>query len=258
MLFPKNNRKSFEWYVDPAQVPDKYMLTVEALSVHYGKARALEDINIGLERGEFLALIGPNGAGKTTLLNTIAGLLKPTTGEIQFRGARIDLIPAYEVVKLRMSLCPENRHLGPEMTVQENLELGAFLRNDTQEIAKDLEWVYTLFPRLKERYKQLAGTLSGGEQQMLAIGRSLMSRPLLLMLDEPSLGLAPLMKERIFEKIVEIRESGVTVLLVEQDASLALNLADRAYVMENGRVILEGDGKFLLENPYVVETYLGI
>lgn len=258
MLFPKNKRQSFEWYIDPAQMPDKYMLSVEGLSVHYGKAQALEDVSLTVERGEFLALIGPNGAGKTTLLNTIAGLLKPSAGEIRFRGTRTDLLPAFEVVKLRMSLCPENRHLAPEMTVLENLELGAYLRKDKPEIARDLEWVFTLFPRLKERHKQLAGTLSGGEQQMLAIGRSLMSRPLLLMLDEPSLGLAPLMKERIFEKIAEIRESGVTVLLVEQDASLALNLADRAYVMENGRVILEGYGKFLLENPYVVETYLGI
>ncbi len=235
------------------------MLQVKELTVHYGKALAVENVSLDVREGEFVAVIGPNGAGKTTLFKTISSVIKPTSGEIYFEGRRIDTLPPHEVAKLGIAHCPERRRLGYRMTVMENLELGAYLRNDRDGIAEDLNYVFELFPILKERKNQKAGTLSGGEQQMLAIGRALMANPRLLMMDEPSVGLAPIMKERIFEAIEEIkREKKVTILISEQDASLVLPMADRAYVMETGRIKMEGKGKELMENDYVRMTYLGL
>ena len=235
------------------------MLQVKELTVHYGKALAVERVSLDVREGEFVAVIGPNGAGKTTLFKTISSVIKPSSGEIYFEGKRIDILPPHEVARLGIAHCPERRRLGYRMTVLENLELGAYLRNDKEGIAEDLNYVFELFPILKERKNQKAGTLSGGEQQMLAIGRALMANPRLLMMDEPSVGLAPLMKERIFEAIEEIkRERKVTILISEQDASLVLPMADRAYVMETGRIKMEGGGKELMENEYVKMTYLGI
>ncbi len=235
------------------------MLQVRELTVHYGKALAVERVSLDVREGEFVAVIGPNGAGKTTLFKTVSSLIKPTSGEIYFEGRRIDTLPPHEVARLGIAHCPERRRLGYRMTVMENLELGAYLRNDREGIAEDLKYVFELFPVLKERKNQKAGTLSGGEQQMLAIGRALMANPRLLMMDEPSVGLAPLMKDRIFEAIEEIkRERKVTILISEQDASLVLPISDRAYVMETGRIKMEGKGKELMENEYVRMTYLGL
>jgi len=235
------------------------LLQVRELTVHYGKALAVERVSLDVREGEFVAVIGPNGAGKTTLFKTISSVIKPTSGEIYFEGRRIDTLPPHEVARLGIAHCPERRRLGYRMTVMENLELGAYLRNDREGIAEDLKYVFELFPVLKERKNQKAGTLSGGEQQMLAIGRALMANPRLLMMDEPSVGLAPLMKDRIFEAIEEIkRERKVTILISEQDASLVLPISDRAYVMETGRIKMEGKGKELMENEYVRMTYLGL
>ena len=235
------------------------MLQVRELTVHYGKALAVEKVSLDVREGEFVAVIGPNGAGKTTLFKTISSVIKPTSGEIYFEGKRIDILPPHEVARLGIAHCPERRRLGYRMTVLENLELGAYLRNDREGVAEDLKYVFELFSVLKERKNQKAGTLSGGEQQMLAIGRALMANPRLLMMDEPSVGLAPLMKERIFEAIEEIkRERKVTILISEQDASLVLPMADRAYVMETGKIRMEGKGKELMDNDYVKVTYLGL
>lgn len=229
------------------------------LTVHYGKALAVEKVSLDVREGEFVAVIGPNGAGKTTLFKTISSVIKPTSGEIYFEGKRTDMLPPHEVARLGIAHCPERRRLASRMTVMENLELGAYLRNDREGVVEDLKYVFELFPVLKERKNQKAGTLSGGEQQMLAIGRALMANPRLLMMDEPSVGLAPLMKERIFEAIGEIkRERRVTILISEQDASLVLPMADRAYVMETGRIKMEGRGKELMDNDYVKVTYLGL
>ena len=235
------------------------MLQVRELTVHYGKALAVEKVSLDVREGEFVAVIGPNGAGKTTLFKTISSVIKPTSGEIYFEGKRIDILPPHEVARLGIAHCPERRRLGYRMTVLENLELGAYLRNDREGVAEDLKYVFELFPVLKERKNQKAGTLSGGEQQMLAIGRALMANPRLLMMDEPSVGLAPLMKERIFEAIEEIKkERKITILISEQDASLVLPMADRAYVMETGKIRMEGKGKELMDNDYVKVTYLGL
>lgn len=234
------------------------MLSVNNITVYYGSALALKDVSLKVEEGEIVAVLGPNGAGKTTLLRSIFGLVKISKGSINFMGREIHKLPPYSIAKIGISLCPEGRRLFPEMTVLENLEMGAYMRKDKDEIRKDLKRVFELFPILEERRNQKAGTLSGGEQQMLAIGRALMSRPKLLMLDEPSLGLSPIIKGRIFKSVEEIRNEGITILLVEQDASSALRIADRAYILEVGRVALEGKSKDLVASEQVKKAYLGI
>ena len=243
------------------------MLDVRDLTVHYDGALALDGVNLKVKDGEFVAVVGPNGAGKTTLLWAISGLLKEIlkgrserpriSGTIAVDGKRIDKLKAYHIVKMGIILCPERRRPFPEMTVIENLEMGAYLRKD-KDIKKDKEWVYKLFPVLKERERQLAVTLSGGEQQMLAIGRALMSKPKLFMIDEPSLGLAPKLKNQMFERIKEIQRTGVTILLVEQDVSVAFDLADRIYVLAHGRIATEGTREKLMKDTDVREIYLGI
>lgn len=234
------------------------MLSVENVTVYYGSALALKDVSLSVKEGELVAVLGPNGAGKTTLLRSIFGLKKISKGSIHFMGKAIHKLSPYNITKSGISLCPERRGLFSEMKVLENLEMGAYLRKDKNEIKKDLKKVFDLFPVLKERKDQIAGTLSGGEQQMLVIGRALMSRPKLLMLDEPSLGLSPIVKSKIFKSIQEIRSEGTTVLLVEQDAYSALKIADRAYILETGNIVLDGNSKALLANPQVKRTYLGI
>ncbi len=234
------------------------MLRIDSATVLYGKALALNHINLSVGQGEFVSIIGSNGAGKSTLLKMISGLKRPDTGMIFFEDERIDPLMAYKIVRKGISLCPERSRVAPKMTVMENLELGAYLRNDQDGIHRDLQDVFLLFPRLKERLNQLGGTLSGGKQQMLALGRALMARPKLLMMDEPSLGLAPLLKKEIFEKIREIGQKGITILLVEQEATFGLKIAQRAYVLENGRIVLEGPVTELIHNKLVQESYLGI
>lgn len=234
------------------------MLNLEGVTVYYGGALALENVSLSVEEETLTAIIGPNGAGKTTLLRSIIGLKKIHKGSIWFAGKRIDGLSTREIVKMGVSLCPERRRILPEMTVLENLEMGAYLRKTKGEVREDLKKVFDLFPVLEERKGQLAGTLSGGEQQMLAIGRALMSRPKLLMLDEPSLGLSPIMRSVVFKKIDEIRMEGVTILLVEQDAYSALKIADKGLVLENGRIVQEGSGESLLKNENVRRAYLGI
>jgi branched-chain amino acid transport system ATP-binding protein len=233
------------------------MLEVENLNVYYGAIHALKGISFHLEKGEIVALIGGNGAGKSTTLNTISGLLRPKVGNIAFQGEDITVVPPQNIVRRGVIHVPEGRHIFPKLTVQENLEMGAYIFNDKEQIEKDMESVMERFPRLRERRKQLGGTLSGGEQQMLAIGRGLMSRPSLLLLDEPSMGLSPILVEQIFEIIREINAQGTSILLVEQNAQMALSIADRGYVLETGRITLEGDAQELLENPLVIEAYLG-
>lgn len=234
------------------------MLSVDNITVHYGAALALKDVSLSVKEGELVAILGPNGAGKTTLLRSIFGLKKISKGSIIFMGREIHKLSPYAITKSGISLCPERRRLFPEMTVLENLEMGAYLRKDKDEIRKDLRRVFELFPVLEERSSQRAGTLSGGEQQMLAIGRALMSKPRLLMLDEPSLGLSPILKSKIFKSVQEIRVEGTTILLVEQDAYSALKIADRAYILETGSVILEGTSRDLVANQQVKRAYLGI
>lgn len=234
------------------------MLNLEGVTVYYGGALALENVSLSVEEETLTAIIGPNGAGKTTLLRSIIGLKKIHKGSIWFAGKRIDGLSTREIVKMGVSLCPERRRILPEMTVLENLEMGAYLRKTKGEVREDLKKVFDLFPVLEERKGQLAGTLSGGEQQMLAIGRALMSRPKLLMLDEPSLGLSPIMRSVVFKKIDEIRMEGVTILLVEQDAYSALKIADKGLVLENGRIVQEGSGESLLKDENVRRAYLGI
>ena len=232
------------------------LLKVEDLHVYYGSIHAIKGISFEVEEGEIVTLIGANGAGKSTTLNTVSGLLKPRSGSIEFVGKNIIISPAHRVVSLGMALCPEGRRVFLQMTVQENLEMGGFTR-DASEIAGSIEDVYQRFPRLKERYKQTAGTLSGGEQQMLAMGRAMMSKPKLLMLDEPSMGLAPILVEQIFDIIKELHQAGTTILLVEQNAQVALSIADRAYVLETGTISMSGDAKELLSDPRVQKAYLG-
>jgi len=233
------------------------LLEAENVSVFYGKAQILHDVNLKVKKGEIVAIMGPNGTGKTVFLRTISGLLRPTTGSITFLGERIDKLPSHEIVKRGIAHCPERQKLFPEMTVRENLELGAYLRSDPNGIRSDLEATLELFPVLEERKNQMARTLSGGEQQMLTLGRALMSDPKLLMLDEPSMGLAPIIREKIMDVINEIRRRGVTVLLVEQDVALALSLCDRGYVFEEGTVFIQGTNAYLKGNPRIKEAYLG-
>jgi branched-chain amino acid transport system ATP-binding protein len=233
------------------------VLKVESIDVFYGNIQALKGVSLEVKNGEIVTLIGANGAGKSTLLKTISGLLKPKQGDILYEGTSIAGKAAQTIVKQGISHVPEGRRIFANMTVEENLELGAFLRKDKQEIQQDFEKVYHLFPRLYERRKQLAGTLSGGEQQMLAIGRSLMARPRLLLLDEPSMGLAPLLVKTIFRIIEEINSFGTTILLVEQNAHMALSVADRAYVIESGRVVLSGTAQELNASEQVKKAYLG-
>ena len=233
------------------------MLTAENLNVYYGMIHALKDVSFHVDEGEIVALIGANGAGKTTTLHTISGMLQAKSGSVQFEGREIVKMPGHQIVSLGMSHVPEGRRVFAGLTVYENLKMGAYTRKDKNEIAETLEMVYTRFPRLKERTRQLAGTLSGGEQQMLAMGRALMANPKLLMLDEPSMGLAPILVEQIFEIIQALHKAGTTILLVEQNAQAALSIATRGYVMETGKVMLSGTGQELLHNDDVRKAYLG-
>lgn len=234
------------------------MLEVSNIDVYHGELQALWDVSLTLQEGEMVALIGANGAGKSTLVETISGLLTPATGSVIFNGTRLDKEPAHRVVQLGVCLVPEERLLFPGMTVLENLELGAFIPESRKVKDETLKFVYELFPVLKDRSRQAAGTLSGGEQQMLATGRSLMSKPKLLMLDEPSLGLGPLVIKAIFEVIHQINKSGVGIFLVEQNVRVALGLVNRAYIIENGHITDHGDAKRLLGDKHVREAYLGI
>ena len=233
------------------------MLEVKNIQVAYGKIVAVKDVSVTVNEGEIVTLIGSNGAGKSTTLRTISGLIKPKSGEITFNGKRIDGMPGHDIVSLGICHSPEGRRIFPRMTVKENLELGAFLRNNKAEVAADMERVLDLFPRLKERIKQTAGTMSGGEQQMLAVSRALMGDPKLLLLDEPSMGLAPVLVELIFDTIVKIRKQGITILLIEQNATAALEVADRAYVLESGKVKMSGSAKELSSDDKVTMAYLG-
>ena len=234
------------------------MLEVKNLIVNYGVITALQGVSLTVRRGDIVTLIGANGAGKTTTLRTISGLLKARSGELLYEGKAITRLPAHQRVKLGIAQVPEGRMVFANLTVAENLRMGAYLVRDKESIAKELDYVLSLFPRLKEREKQIAGTLSGGEQQMLAIGRALMSKPKFLMLDEPSLGIAPLLVHKIFEKIIEInRQHGITILLVEQNANLALEISSYGYVLETGRILLEDKSAALRENPQVKSAYLG-
>ena len=233
------------------------MLDIKDINVYYGAIHAIKGINLTVNKGEIVTLIGANGAGKSTTLRTISGLLKPKTGSIEFLGKNIAAMPAHQIVKEGISQVPEGRRIFAEMTVVENLELGAFIRTDREAVEEDMQMVFRRFPRLEERREQLAGTLSGGEQQMLAMGRALMSRPKLLLLDEPSMGLAPLLIKEIFSIIEDINKTGTTVLLVEQNANMALSIANRAYVLETGRITLSGDAQKLAASEEVRKAYLG-
>ena len=233
------------------------MLTLENISVSYGAIRALKGVSMRVEKGEVVTLIGANGAGKTTTLRTITGLLSPTEGRVLFEEEEISGRPTHQLVARGISMSPEGRGVFANLTVRENLQMGAYLKKNKAEINQDLERGFRMFPRLKERESQKAGTLSGGEQQMLAMARALMSRPRLLLLDEPSLGLAPLVVHTIFEAIDEIRGEGTTILLVEQNAHAALKHSDRAYVLETGRIVMEGPSKELAADPRIKEAYLG-
>ncbi len=233
------------------------MLTIENISVNYGAINALKGVSMHVGQGEVITLIGANGAGKTTTLRTITGLLAPREGRIVFEGEDISAAPTHRLVAKGIAMSPEGRGVFANLTVRENLQMGAYLKKNKREIAEDMEQAFRMFPRLKEREAQKAGTLSGGEQQMLAMGRALMSRPRLLLLDEPSLGLAPLVVHTIFEAIEEIRSKGTTILLVEQNAHAALKHSDRAYVLETGRIVMEGASKYLAADPRIKEAYLG-
>ena len=233
------------------------MLEIKNLHVYYGGIHALAGIDLEISEGKIISLIGANGAGKSTTLKSIMGLVEKTEGSVVWNGTDITKMDTKEIVKLGIALCPEGRKVFPDLTVEENLNIGAYLRKDKKDIEKDREWVYELFPRMKEREWQLAGTLSGGEQQMLAVGRALMAKPKLLMLDEPSLGLAPLVIKDIFAIIRQIKEAGVNVLLIEQNAKAALEISDYAYVMETGRITMAGPGKELLTDDRVKKAYLG-
>ena len=232
------------------------MLKVEDLHVYYGSIHAIKGVSFEVNEGEIVTLIGANGAGKSTTLNTVAGLLKPRSGSITFEGHQVAGVPASKIVPQGMALCPEGRRVFQQMTVRENLEMGGYTR-PAGEIGASLDDVFARFPRLKERHRQIAGTLSGGEQQMLAMGRALMSKPRLLMLDEPSMGLAPLLVEQIFDIIGELNRAGTTILLVEQNAQMALSIANRAYVLETGNIVKEGDAHLLMNDDDVRKAYLG-
>ena len=233
------------------------ILRIADLNVYYGAIHALKGISLEVHQGEIVTLIGANGAGKSTTLRTISGLIAPKSGAVDFEGQGIAGLGAHDIVRRGISQVPEGRRIFADMTVLENLELGAFIRNDKDGIASDMEMVFTRFPRLKERISQQSGTLSGGEQQMLAMGRALMSRPRLLLLDEPSMGLAPLLIKEIFSIIVDINKAGTTILLVEQNANMALSIANRAYVLETGRITLSGGAKDLAASEEVRKAYLG-
>lgn len=233
------------------------MLSVKDLEVYYGSIHAIKNISFEVAEGEIVTLIGANGAGKTTTLHSISGLVKPKSGEITFCGANLRTTDAHKIIKLGLAQVPEGRRIFSKMTVQENLEMGAYIRSDAQNIQKDYEKIFERLPRLKERRKQLAGTLSGGEQQMLAIGRALMCNPKMLLLDEPSMGLSPLLVNEIFSIIRDVNQSGVTVLLVEQNAKKALEIANRAYVLETGAIAMEGDADELANDEKVRSAYLG-
>nr|WP_295579762.1 ABC transporter ATP-binding protein [uncultured Oscillibacter sp.] len=232
------------------------ILKVDDINVYYGSIHAIKGVSFHVEQGEIVTLIGANGAGKSTTLNTVSGLLHSKTGSVSFLGENLGKVPCHKIVSKGLALVPEGRRVFLQMTVQENLEMGAYTRSG-KAVDEDLEKVYGQFPRLKERYKQVAGTLSGGEQQMLAMGRALMSQPKLLMLDEPSMGLAPILVEQIFEIIQNLHKAGTTILLVEQNAQAALSVADRGYVLETGKVVTSGTGAELLASPAIKKAYLG-
>ena len=233
------------------------LLEVDNIHTYYGNIHALKGISLRVEKGEIVTLVGANGAGKSTTLNTICGILKPRTGEVRLDEECVNDLPAHKIAALGISQSPEGRHIFSRLTVTENLEMGAYLRTDHAGIREDMDRVFTLFPRLKERQRQLGGTLSGGEQQMLAMARSLMAKPRLILLDEPSMGLAPILVQEIFSIVKEINEQGTTILLVEQNANMALKVAHRGYVLETGRVALEGSARQLLDDPKVKAVYLG-
>jgi len=233
------------------------LLEAKDLNVYYGAIHALQGISFSVGEGEIVSLIGANGAGKSTTLKTISGLLRPRVGDVLLRGESLKTMPAQDIVRRGVVHVPEGRKIFAPLTVQENLEMGAFTRKDQTEIRQSMERVFQSFPRLKERLSQFGGTLSGGEQQMLAIGRGMMARPKVLLLDEPSMGLAPILVEEIFSIIKEINSQGVAILLVEQNALMALSVANRGYVLETGRIVLEGTGQALLQNPQVMKAYLG-
>ena len=233
------------------------LLEVDKIETYYGNIQALKSVSLTVDRGEIVTLIGSNGAGKTTTLRTISGILRPRRGNVRLEGKRIDNVAPDQLVKMGIAHSPEGRRIFSRMTVQENLEMGAFVRSDRSSVAQDLDRVLTLFPRLKERMAQRGGTLSGGEQQMLAIGRALMSRPQILLLDEPSMGLSPILVETIFNIIRDLNQSGSTILLVEQNALLALQVAHRGYVIETGQIVLEDTGQNLLKSEQVRKAYLG-
>ncbi len=233
------------------------MLEVKDLEVYYGVIQAIKGISFHVDKGEVIALIGANGAGKTTTLHTVTGLISPKNGHVLFEGKDITKIPAHKIVSMGMAHVPEGRRVFAELSVYENLKMGAYTRKDKNEIEESLKNVYKRFPRLEERKNQMAGTLSGGEQQMLAMGRALMSKPKIILMDEPSMGLSPIMVNEIFDIIRSVSESGTTVLLVEQNAKKALSIADRAYVLETGKIVLEGKAKDLLEDDSIKKAYLG-
>ncbi|HKL79112.1 MAG TPA: ABC transporter ATP-binding protein [Mobilitalea sp.] len=233
------------------------MLEVKNLQVYYGVIQAIKEVSFEVNEGEIIALIGANGAGKTTILHTVTGLISAKCGEVLYEGTDLQKIPAHKIVSLGIAHVPEGRRVFSQLSVYDNLLLGAYTRKDPGEISKSLAKVYQRFPRLEERKKQLAGTLSGGEQQMLAMGRALMSHPRIILMDEPSMGLSPILVEEIFDIIKEINKSGTTVLLVEQNAKKALSIANRAYVLETGNIVLQGDAKELMDNEQVKKAYLG-
>ena len=233
------------------------VIEIENLTKYYGKHRGIEHLNLVVDEGEFFGFIGPNGAGKTTILHTITGLLSPKKGQVLFEGKDITKVPAHKIVSMGMAHVPEGRRVFAELSVYENLKMGAYTRKDKSEIEESLANVYKRFPRLEERKNQMAGTLSGGEQQMLAMGRALMSKPKIILMDEPSMGLSPILVNEIFDIIQAVSESGTTVLLVEQNAKKALSIADRAYVLETGNIVLEGNANDLLEDDSIKKAYLG-
>jgi branched-chain amino acid transport system ATP-binding protein len=236
----------------------KKMLSIENLHVYYGGIHALKGISLQVDEGQIVTLIGANGAGKSTTLRTISGIVRPREGHIAFEGTDITELPAYEIVEQGIAMVPEGRRVFPELTVTENLLLGAHTRRDSAGVQEDLEWLCQLFPILEERASQSAGTLSGGEQQMLAVGRALMSRPRLLLMDEPSLGLAPTLVKEVFKTIRQLHDEGTTILLVEQNARAALRIADYGYILETGEIVLEGSGQALVHNDDVRKAYLGV
>lgn len=233
------------------------ILEIKNASIHYGAIHAVKNINLHIDSGEIVTLLGSNGAGKTTTLHAVSGLLSPSSGQILFKGSSIERLPAHKITALGLAQSPEGRQVFANLSIKENLEMGAYLRKDKAGIEEDLQYVYSLFPKLKDREHQLAQTLSGGEQQMLAIARAFMSKPELLLLDEPSLGIAPILVSSIFKAIKEINQRGMSILLVEQNAYLALNISNRAYVLTNGEISLQGNAQDLLNNPEIKKAYLG-